>query len=97
MAVFTKYDVFVENLKPRDEDEYYGDIEQQIEDLDKEVDPDLEPDTGTLTSQIDPKVLELAEDELCKMIAPFEKGMGVPWVKVSGLHILHFVLSARPD
>ena len=97
MAVFTKYDVFVDSLKPRDEEDFYGDIEQEIEDLDKEVDPDMDPNTGTSTSKIDPEVLALAKDEVHKMIAPFEEKLGVPWVKVSGPHILHFVRSARPN
>ena len=72
MAVFTKYDVLVESLKPP------------------------ERNTGTSASQIDPHVLSLAEDKLCEMIAPFEK-LGFSWVKVSGLHILPFVLSAKSN
>jgi hypothetical protein len=93
VAVFTKYDVLVESFKPPDEEDFYGDIEKEIEDL-EEVDPDMGLNTD-LTSQIDPDVLSLAENKLCEMIAPFEEKLGVPWVKVSGLHILHFVLSAR--
>ena len=96
MAVFTKYDVLVESFKPPDED-FYGDIEKEIEDLDKEVDSDVGPNTGTSASQIDPHVLSLAENKLCEMITPFEQTLGVPWVKVSGLHNLPFVLSARSN
>ena len=96
MAVFTKYDVLVESLKPPDEEDFYGDIEKEIENLDKEVDPDsMGSNTGTSASQIDPHVLSLAEDKLREMIAPFEEKLGVPWVKVSGLHILPSVVSAR--
>ena len=77
MAVFTKYDVLVESLKPREEEDFYGDIE------------DLEMGLN----EIDPGVLSRAEKELHEMIAPFDFEMlGVPWVKVSGLHILPFVL-----
>jgi hypothetical protein len=97
VAVFTKYDVLVENLKPPDEEDFYGDIEKEIEDLDKEVDPDMGLNTKTLASQIDPHVLSLAEKKLCEMITPFEKTLGVPWVKVSGLDILPFVLNARAN
>ena len=92
VAVFTKYDVLVESLKPPDEDDFYGDIEKEIEDLDKGVNPDMGSNTGTSASQIDPDVLLSAETELYKMIEPFEETLrGVPWVNVSGLHILSFV------
>ena len=58
MAVFTKYDVLVESLKPPDEEYFYGDIEKEIENLDKEVDPDTTgSNTGTSISLIDPHVL----------------------------------------
>jgi hypothetical protein len=98
VAVFTKYDVLVESLKPPDEEDFYGDIEKEIENIDKGVDPDMGLDTGTLASQIDPQVLSLAEDKLDDMIKPFEEMLGgVSWVKVSGLHILPFVLSARSN
>lgn len=98
MAVFTKYDVLVESLKPPDEEDFYGDIEKEIENLDKEVDPDMGLNTGTSASQIDPQVLSLAEDKLWDMITPFDEMLdGVPWVNVSGLHILPFVLSARSN
>jgi hypothetical protein len=89
VAVFTKYDVLVESLKPPDEEDFYGDIEKEIEDLDKELDPDMGLNTGGSASKIDPGVLLLAENKLCEMIAPFEEKLGVPWVKVSGVHILH--------
>jgi hypothetical protein len=83
--------VLVESLNPPDEDDFYGDIEKEIENL-EEVDPDTGLNTGTSASQIDPDVLSSAETELDKMIEPFEKMLcGVPWVKVSGLHILSFV------
>jgi hypothetical protein len=90
VAVFTKYDVLVESLKPPDEEDFYGDIEKEIEDLDKEVDLDMGSNIGTSASQIDPHVLSLAKDKLCEMITPFEEklGVGVPWVKVSGLDII---------
>jgi hypothetical protein len=83
VAVFTKYDVLVDSLKPAYENDFYGDIEKEIEDLDKEADP-MDLTTGASTSQIDPDVLSSAEEKLCEMIAPFEKQLsGVPWVKVS--------------
>ena len=85
MAVFTKYDVLVDSLKPPDEDDFYGDIEKEIENLDKEVDPDIGSTTGKPASQIDPHVLSGAKERLREMVAPFEGTMGVPWVKVSGL------------
>ena len=88
MAVFTKYDMLVESLKPRDEKDFYGDIEKEIEDLDKGLDPVMGLNTGTSASQIDPNVKSLAKKKLCEMIAPFKETLGVPWVKVSGLHIL---------
>jgi hypothetical protein len=101
VAVFTKYDILVESLKPigeslepSNEEDFYGDIEKEIENLDKVV-PDLGSNTGPSASQIDPDVLSIAEDKLCEMTTPFEETLGVPWVKVSGLHILPFVLSAR--
>jgi hypothetical protein len=89
--------VLVESLNPQDEEDFYGDIEQEIEDLDKEVDLDMGLSTGASTSQIDPDVLSLAEKTLCEIIAPFKEKLDVPWVKVSGPHILHFVLSPRSD
>jgi len=97
VAVFTKYDVLVESIKPPNEEDFYGDIEKEIEDLDKEVDSDMGLNTRTSASQIDPHVLSLAKNKLCEMITPFEEKLGVdvPWVKVSGLDILPFVLSAR--
>ena len=86
--------MLVESLKlnPPYEDDFYGDIEvfEEFED----------PDTGlnTGTSQIDLDLLLFAETELDKMIKPFEEMLGgVRWVKVSGLHILAFVLSARSN
>jgi hypothetical protein len=88
VAVFTKYDMLVESLKPRDEEDFYGDIEKEIEDLDKGLDPVMGLNTGTSASQIDPNVISLAKKKLCEMIAPFKETLGVPWVKVSGLHIL---------
>ena len=98
MAVFTKYDVLVDSLKPRDEEDFYRDSEQEIEDLDNEVDLDMDLNTRTLTSPIDPDVLALAEDKLRNMIAPFENKLGVPWVKVSGLHIcISFRVRGRID
>jgi hypothetical protein len=97
VAVFTKYDVLVESFKPPDEEDFYGDIEKEIENLDKEV-SGMDLNTGTSASEIDPHVLSLAEDKLCEMITPFEEKLGdVPWVKVSGLDILPYVLSARSN
>ena len=83
--------MLVESLKPLDEDDCYGDIEKEIEDI-WDVDPDMGLNTGTSASQIDPDLLSEAEAKLDEMIEPFE-GMlrGVRWVKVSGLHILSFV------
>jgi hypothetical protein len=98
VAVFTKYDVLVESFKPPDEEDFYGDIEKEIENLDKEVDFDVGLNTGTSAFPIDPHVLSLAEWKFREMIAPFkEKLSGVPSVKVSGLDILPFVLSARSN
>ena len=95
VAVFTKYDVLVESLKPSDEEDFYGDIEQEIEDRDRGVSPDIVLYTGTSASQIDEHVLSQAKTELDNMIKPFEEMLGgVPWVKVSGLHIF---LSARSN
>ncbi len=95
MAVFTKYDVLVDSLKPPDEDDFYADIEKEIEGLDKEYDPNMDLTAGTSASQIDPDVLSRAEEKLREMIAPFEEKLCVPWVKVSGLHILPPVPSAK--
>ena len=81
-------------MKPPDEDDFYGDIEKEIEDLSKEVNP-MDSTAGTSASQIDPDVLLRAEEKLCEMITPFEEKLSVPWVKVSGLHISHLVLSAN--
>ena len=81
----------VESLKPLDEDDIYGDIENEIENL-EEVDPDTGLITGIPTSQIDPDLLSEAETRLDEMIEPFEWMLrGVAWVKVSGLHVLSFV------
>ena len=88
MAVFTKYDVLVESFKPPDEEEdFYGDIEKEIEDLEKGVDHNMGLNTGTSASGVDPHVLSLAEKKLHEMITPFEEQLGadVRWVKVSGL------------
>ena len=98
MLVLTKFDVLVESLKPPDEEDFYGDIEMEIENLDKEVGPDVGLNTGTSASQIDPHMLSLAEKKLYEIIMPFkEKFVGVPWVKVSGSHIFPFVLNARSN
>ena len=98
VAVFTKYDVLVESLKPQDEGDFYGDVEKEAEDLDKGVSPDMGLNIGTSVSQIDEHVLSLAKTELDNMIEPFEETLrGVPWVNVSGLHIFAFVLSARSN
>jgi hypothetical protein len=97
VAVFTKYDVLVESLKPPYEEDLYGDIKKEIENLNNEVDPDIDLNTGNSASQIDPHVLSLAEKRLGEIIRPYEETLGVPWVKVSGQHILPFVLSARPN
>ncbi|KAF8492228.1 hypothetical protein F5888DRAFT_1859611 [Russula emetica] len=85
VAVFTKYDVLVESLKPIDEEEFYGDIEKEIENLGKEPGPDTDLNTGT-SAPIDPHVLSLAEKKVGEMITPFEGKLGVPWVKVSVKH-----------
>jgi hypothetical protein len=50
---------------------------------------------GASASQIDPQLSRLAEQKLREIIAAFEEKLGVPWVKVSGLDILSFVLGAR--
>jgi hypothetical protein len=97
VAVFTKYDVLVESLRPPDEEDFYGDIEKEIENLDRGVDSDVGLNSGTSASQIDPHVISLAEKKLCEMVTPFEETLGVPWVKVSGLHNLPLVLSARSN
>ena len=97
MAVFTKYDALVESFKPPDKEDFYGDIEKEIENLDKEVDPRMSLNMGTSVSQIDPRVLSRAENKLCEIITPFEETLGVPWVKVSGLDTLTFILSARSN
>jgi hypothetical protein len=95
VAVFTKYDVLVESLNPLDEEEFYGDIEKEIENLEKELGSHMDLNTGTSASQIDPHVLPLAEEKLCEMITPSEGTLGVPWVKVSGLDKSPFILSTR--
>ena len=97
VAVFTKYDVLVESLKPSDEEDFYGNIEKEIEDLVKGVDHDMGLNTGTSSSHIDPDLLSLAEKKLCEMITPFEEKLSVPWVKVSGLYKLPFFLSVRSN
>jgi len=83
VAVFTKYDVLVESLKPPDEEDFYGDVEMEIQNLEEEGDSDVGLNTGTSASQIEPHVLSLAQEKLCEMIAPFEVKLSVPWVKVS--------------
>jgi hypothetical protein len=95
VAVFTKYDVLVESLKLLDEEDLSGDIEQKIEDLEKEVGPKIDLNAGTSPSKTDLDVLSDAEEKLCKMITPFEVKWGVPWVKVSGMDILPSVPNAR--
>ena len=99
VAVFTQYDVWVNNLKPLDEDEgdFYGVIEEEIEDLDKGVDRYMGLNTGTSTPYIDPELLSLAEKKLREMIAPFEEKLGVRWVKVSGLHKFAFRFECKID
>ena len=91
MVVLTKYDVLVDTLKPPDESDFYGDTEKEIENL------DMDSTAGTSASQIDPAVLSRANDKLWEMITPSEEMSRVPWVKVSGLHILPLVLSARSN
>jgi hypothetical protein len=97
VAVFTKYDVLVHGLMPPDEDDFYGDIERETEGLYEEVDPNMDSTAGISASQIDPDVLSCAKEKLCEMIAPFEGKLCVPWVEVSGLHILPPVLSAKSN
>jgi hypothetical protein len=101
VAVLTKYDVLVDSsIHP----EKYGFFEgikslRGTEDLGKKVDP-MDSTAGTPAYRIDSDALSRAENTLCKMIAPFENmlgDLGVPWVKVSGLHILPLVLSARSN
>ena len=88
--------MLVESLNPPDEDDFYGNIEE-IENLEK-FDPDMGLNTGSSVSEIDKHVLSLAETELDNMIEPFEEALGgVPWVKVSGLHIFASVPSARSN
>jgi len=87
VAVFTKYDVLVESLKPEVEEDFYGDIEEDIENLEKGVDLDKGLNIGTSASQIDPQVLALAEEKLRGIITPFEKMYHVSLLKVSGMHI----------
>ncbi len=99
VAVFTKYDVLVDSLRPLNEDDFYGDIEEEMENLDKElgVNPKINSITKTSAPQVDPYVLSEAERILGEMIMPFEKMLSVPWVKVSGLYTLTLVLSARSN
>src|SRR5258708_19619002 len=61
------------------------------------VDPYMDSTAGTSASQIDPAVLSRVNDKLWEMITPSEEMSRVPWVKVSGLHILPLVLSARSN
>jgi len=98
VATFTKYDILVDSLKPHapDEDKFYEDTEKQIENLGKEDGPIMGSIAGTSASQIDPDVSR-AEEKFCEMITSFEEMFSVPWVKVSGLHILPFILSARSN
>jgi len=88
VAVFTQYDVLVNSLKPQapDEDDFYRDIEEDIENLDKGVDPIMASIAGTSASQTDQYVLSRAKERLREMVMPLEERLGVPWVKVSGLH-----------
>jgi hypothetical protein len=90
VAVFTKYDDFVKRFQPADDDYFGGDIEEEIKNLNNRIDPDLGLTIGANESPINPSVLPLADEELCKMIKPFEKTLGVPWVAVSGLHRISF-------
>jgi hypothetical protein len=86
VAVFTKYDVFVESLVLKIDDYLCGgDIDEEIENLDN--DPGMGLSAGTSAPQIDQEVLSRAEKQLGEMIKPFEEKLGVPWVKVSGLDI----------
>jgi hypothetical protein len=58
VAVFTKYDVLYEGLKPKIEEDFYGDIEEDIEHLNDVVDPGG-TDTGTSAPPIDLEVTKL--------------------------------------
>jgi len=84
VAVFTKYDELVKDLMPREnEEDFYGDIQMEMENLEKEGDPDVGLNTDTSAFQIDPNVLLLAENKLRELITPFKDKLKVPWVKVS--------------
>jgi hypothetical protein len=91
IAVFTKYDMLVENVTSQDtpaNDDLYGDIEDDVDGLD-----DNGVDDGSTTqvqeSPINASYLALANEKLRnEMIKPFEKTLDVPWVAVSGLHTI---------
>ena len=97
MAVFTKYDELVKYLMPQEDEEdiYGGDLMEDIENLAGDDDDDMDLSTQGSTFQIDPHVSSLAEKKLRELIAPFKEKLRVPWVKVSGVRILPFILSTR--
>jgi hypothetical protein len=95
VAVFTKYDTFVQRFMPVDDDLCGGDIEEDIANLVDEIDLDAGSTTGAQESPIDPAILSRSDQELRNMIKPFEKMLGVPWVPVSGLLTSHLVAIAK--
>ena len=91
MVVFTKYDVLVESLRPADDSDFYGDIEEDIAKLEGGIEHDIGSTIGANESPIDPSVLSRADEELRKMVKHFERTLGVPWVAVSGQHVQYLV------
>jgi hypothetical protein len=81
--------VLVESLMPKSihDDDFYGDIEEEIDDFDDDIDHETGSVVRAKESSIDPSVLSLAEEKLRnEMVKPFEQTLDVPWVAVSGMH-----------
>jgi hypothetical protein len=92
VAVFTKYDMLVTSMLPKSvtlaaNDDLYGNIDDDVDSLDDNIDHDIGSTIGVKESPIDVSFLRLADDKLRnEIIKPFEKTLDVPWVVVSGLH-----------
>ena len=87
--MFTKYDTLVESLIPPVPDEdLYGDIEEDLQNLAIGGDSDQDSDIGSDETALIESLFGAAQEKLNnEIVKPFEKILDVPWVPVSGMSI----------
>ena len=88
--MFTKYDTLVESLIPPVPDEdLYGDIEEDLQNLAIGDDGDENSDAGADETALIESLFGAAQEKLNnEIVKPFEKILNVPWVAVSGMSVL---------